>query len=1551
MNKITLLVIMFLITTFTKAQDVSFTLEQEITGNVKVNVFAFGFQSWQIKYWETTMPESSAIIFNAGTVNPSRIAMNPFKSWNFRVKVSFTVPSEWSQIETLTNNCATNPQYVGFTDNFSTHPILNCWRGYYADANAGQYDYILYSSGGAIIMASTMGSKIIVSPRLEDLSTDKKITFKYYGSSAIKVGTIDNPYDISTFHELGSFTSAGNQYQTKTLYLNNYNGTDKYIAFRYMGPSYNNVAIDDFSYEQSINCFDASTITFSNIATNSAEMNFNSNGQTNWEMKLKNTLTNQEQTLALTSGNYSFTNLNPGTKYEVRLRATCAPGLLSNWSPITSFTTNCPAMTSGYYTGFDLTSYFDPCWKRLYTSDPNILLESSSTATAPNNITFIGSESGNTILVSPYTDNFTNKRVRFKLYDNKRYAFLKFPFTIGVLSDPNNAATFLPVKTFSEEEINPIGIYDLDSFWQQYIVNFNSVIPANYHHIGFKIENAAMMTFSEQTIRFDDFYFEDIPTCSEPINVQVLNYDNDQVTLSWESSSISTPSNWEVEYGVSDFVPGTGTVVAANSSTFTVTNLTATTNYDFYVRSLCSNTISNNSVKRSVKTRCVLTAPYTTSFEDAIYYNSYPQCWRRLTPLNRNYYTSPAFYNYVFSLTHTGNNSIILKSEEAYGDVDAINKNILVSPRFSDFNNTKLIKFWVRINSNPTQVPQKIIVGTLSNPDDYTTFTPFEIISYPITSTSQWGQFTVDFSAYNGTDKFIGFKNFPNNNNYNLIIDDFEYLQNPCAKPSSLSAAQSGQNSTTLSWSPNTTENVNWQIEYGEFGFTAGTGIIVNGSTIPFTINNLQINKKYQFRVRNICSNNQVNWSNLYPFKISCQVNAPFYENFDQYQSTPSSGSLPNNSCWSSNNIMTAALYQYYLNNINSPSNVAFVESNSEGEGTIISPYLADFNNTKKIKFWVDFPYDGLNGVSLVIGTIKNPMDLTTFEAYQTIPLENIPAYGKEFQVNFAQYLGNNKHIAFKTQGYNGENILYTTNRIYIDNVYYDTTPTCFEPINITFENTTGTSTLIKWENLNTDQNIQIEYGLTGFTQGAGATLSTNQNEILINNLLPLSNYDFYFKYLCTSDQSVTVGPKKVKTQCDVTYQAPWLENFNNLSTYGNNLLPECFKRNNGTLTTYNAPITVNTNYYQPDQILTGFDDSTYLRAHNGSFASFFTPQFNLTAGTTYKFSLKARKRYEYDFQEIKTYVSKSQELYSIKSELVQNGTLSEYGYDELSYYYTPITSGNYNYLLNPQYSGSMDMIIDNLKLDEGYNYIVNGNRLYNFNAGINPELILEKTQSNEIEIVAMSGNSVLKLSGANNTNFNSQNVWENNQNSISKINFKVDSSTFPTLYLRFDLKQTYNQNPQESAVRVVVNGVVLNSIIYPSTTNQDAFITHQYDLNSFLGQPIRISIQHLGKSNNGIGDNAFINNIVLNPTMLSNNENDFATIKLYPNPTKNNLIISNQEAISQIQIYNISGQLLLNQEFNLNQINLDISKYSSGIYFVNVFVNDKSKLFKIIKE
>jgi hypothetical protein len=76
------------------------------------------------------------------------------------------------------------------------------------------------------------------------------------------------------------------------------------------------------------------------------------------------------------------------------------------------------------------------------------------------------------------------------------------------------------------------------------------------------------------------------------------------------------------------------------------------------------------------------------------------------------------------------------------------------------------------------------------------------------------------------------------------------------------------------------------------------------------------------------------------------------------------------------------------------------------------------------------------------------------------------------------------------------------------------------------------------------------------------------------------------------------------------------------------------------------------------------------------------------------------------------------------------------------------------------------------------------------------------------------------------------------------------------------------------------------------------------------------------------------------------------ASTEIYPNPANNSLnIVSYAAGIENIHIYSINGQLVLANEVNANQIRLNTSTLSKGVYIVDIKSKNTSIKRKLIIE
>jgi len=82
----------------------------------------------------------------------------------------------------------------------------------------------------------------------------------------------------------------------------------------------------------------------------------------------------------------------------------------------------------------------------------------------------------------------------------------------------------------------------------------------------------------------------------------------------------------------------------------------------------------------------------------------------------------------------------------------------------------------------------------------------------------------------------------------------------------------------------------------------------------------------------------------------------------------------------------------------------------------------------------------------------------------------------------------------------------------------------------------------------------------------------------------------------------------------------------------------------------------------------------------------------------------------------------------------------------------------------------------------------------------------------------------------------------------------------------------------------------------------------------------------------------------------LGNEDVDILDFSYYPNPTTGKVNITSKDAISEVAVFNVQGQLLYNQKLNELATSVDISQFATGTYFFKLKINEKEANFKIVK-
>jgi len=72
-------------------------------------------------------------------------------------------------------------------------------------------------------------------------------------------------------------------------------------------------------------------------------------------------------------------------------------------------------------------------------------------------------------------------------------------------------------------------------------------------------------------------------------------------------------------------------------------------------------------------------------------------------------------------------------------------------------------------------------------------------------------------------------------------------------------------------------------------------------------------------------------------------------------------------------------------------------------------------------------------------------------------------------------------------------------------------------------------------------------------------------------------------------------------------------------------------------------------------------------------------------------------------------------------------------------------------------------------------------------------------------------------------------------------------------------------------------------------------------------------------------------------------------SFSVYPNPAKNSIYVASNLQESQMQVYDITGKLVLNQPIQFGENTIDISAMAPGVYLARILANGKSQTKKIL--
>ena len=298
---------------------------------------------------------------------------------------------------------------------------------------------------------------------------------------------------------------------------------------------------------------------------------------------------------------YTLTGLNPGTTYEAQVQNECIGGNQSEWSNLVTFTTSaCDPQAIPYAYDFETEEPFY-CWSQV-AGDVELIQALPSQNHTPNgeySLAFY--ESASDVIAFPqFTQEVNTLQVSFWVRPHNITMSGYGTFSVGYLTDVNDASTFTAVSTYSYDE------------WPGTIDFLRKIVTLQDAPAGAIIAFKHDSPTANGTWYVDDILVSAI--CDVPTGITVTNITNHSATVTWTDNGASS---WDVTLNSS---MGYATNVTNNQYTFD--NLTPGTNNYVMVRSRCGDDIISNwseqvtftTLENSIPTYATITGDSTVCY-------------------------------------------------------------------------------------------------------------------------------------------------------------------------------------------------------------------------------------------------------------------------------------------------------------------------------------------------------------------------------------------------------------------------------------------------------------------------------------------------------------------------------------------------------------------------------------------------------------------------------------------------------------------------------------------------------------------------------------------------------------------------------------------------------------------------------------------------------------------------------------------------------------------------------------------------------------------------
>lgn len=478
--------------------------------------------------------------------------------------------------------------FVGpFSENFSSvatgsstnQTLPDCWSFYDGGSGYGYVGTTALATPKSFQMYTTdlVNPYILISPETQNLGDGNyRVKFNARSGTAgqtLIFGTMSNPLDASTFTPLQTFnlptTYNVNTSPSFIVYLPA--GTNDYFAFKHGQIASSTIYIDDIFYELNPSCPEPVNLNvnrdFSNMTANLTWQGPAIITNNNFEIEWGETGFVQgsaDGTLVTsTTLNTTISNLVLGESYSYYVRRICGAENSVWVGPYTFVMDYCTSVpTSNDGTGIGNVTIagvsMDSVDDVTYEDFTNYDISFTAGVLVPASITFNTNATYEAHIWIDLNNNGVFENSTELLYSG-----------VSASGNPSLLDVSFMVPDFGEYVT---GDYRMRIVTTDFVQNPPN--PCFSGSWGVTVDLLVNITFP----------------CIQPSNVNFVDVGYEYVVLDWEGQG---DSNFELEYGVTGFVPGTGTTILNVTKPYTLEGLTPGTTYDFYIRKKCANLYSD----------------------------------------------------------------------------------------------------------------------------------------------------------------------------------------------------------------------------------------------------------------------------------------------------------------------------------------------------------------------------------------------------------------------------------------------------------------------------------------------------------------------------------------------------------------------------------------------------------------------------------------------------------------------------------------------------------------------------------------------------------------------------------------------------------------------------------------------------------------------------------------------------------------------------------------------------------------------------------------------